>query len=72
MECCNDCQHQDRKHAYYGKDGKVVDKTQYSIECEKHSCEKIGDDYYSKKAFETHFRIVTLPQRSQRAQRFLN
>ena len=40
------CQYYDGK--YYGKDGKVVDKTQYSIECEKHSCEKVGDTYFGK------------------------
>lgn len=33
---------------YYGKDGKVVDKTTYSIQCESHTCEKVGDKYFGK------------------------
>ena len=33
---------------YYGIDGRIVDKTTYSIECEKHSCEKVGDKYFGR------------------------
>ena len=33
---------------YYGRNGKVVDKITYSIECEKHTCEKVGDVYFGK------------------------
>lgn len=33
---------------YYGKDGKIVDKTTFSIQCEKHVCEKVGDTYFGK------------------------
>ena len=33
---------------YYDKAGKVVDKTTYSIQCEKHSCEKVGDKYFGR------------------------
>lgn len=33
---------------YYGKDGKIVDKTTFSIQCEKHSCEKVGDTYFGR------------------------
>jgi len=31
---------------YYGKDGSVVDKDTYSIQCEKHVCDKVGDVYF--------------------------
>ena len=31
---------------YYGKDGKEVDKTTYSIQCEPHKCEKVGSVYF--------------------------
>ena len=34
--------------AYYGKDGKEVDKVQYEKECATHKCEIIGDTYYGK------------------------
>lgn len=34
--------------AYFGKDGKEVDKVQYQKECVSHSCEIIGDTYYGK------------------------
>ncbi len=34
--------------AYYGKDGKEVDKVQYEKECVTHSCEIVGDTYYGK------------------------
>ena len=34
--------------AAYDKDGNIVDKTEYSIQCEKHSCEIIGDKYFDK------------------------
>ena len=34
--------------AYYGKDGKEVDKVQYEKECITHSCEIVGDTYYGK------------------------
>ena len=33
---------------YYGKNGKVVDKTTYSIQCKKHACEKVGNTYFGK------------------------
>ena len=33
---------------YYGIDGKIVDQTTYSIQCEKHTCEKVGDKYFGK------------------------
>ena len=32
--------------AYYGKDGKEVDKVQYDKECLAHTCEIVGDTYY--------------------------
>ncbi len=32
--------------AYYGKDGKEVDKVQYEKECSTHQCEIVGDTYY--------------------------
>ena len=34
--------------AYYGKDGKEVDKVQYETECSTHSCEIVGDTYFGK------------------------
>ena len=34
--------------AYYGKDGKEVDKVQYEKECVTHSCEIVGDTFYGK------------------------
>ncbi len=34
--------------AYYGKDGKEVDKVQYEKECTSHSCEIVGDVYYGQ------------------------
>ena len=33
---------------YYGRDGSVVDKTTYSIQCERHVCEKVGDVYFGR------------------------
>ena len=33
---------------YYGIDGSVVDKTTYSIQCERHVCEKVGDVYFGR------------------------
>ena len=40
------CQYTNGK--YYDKDGNVTDKTTYSIQCEKHTCEKVGDTYFGK------------------------
>lgn len=34
--------------AYYGQDGKEVDKVQYETECATHSCEIVGDAYFGK------------------------
>jgi len=34
--------------AYYGKNGKEVDKVQYEKECVTHSCEIVGDTYYGE------------------------
>ncbi len=31
---------------YFGKDGTEVDRTLYSIQCEKHVCEKVGNTYF--------------------------
>ena len=31
---------------YYDKNGKVTDKTTYSIQCEPHTCEKVGNTYF--------------------------
>lgn len=33
---------------YYDKNGKVTDKTTYSIQCESHTCEKVGNTYFGK------------------------
>ena len=33
---------------YYDKNGKVTDKTTYSIQCEPHTCEKVGNTYFGK------------------------
>ena len=32
--------------AYYGKEGKEVDKVQYEKECATHTCEIVGNTYY--------------------------
>ena len=37
---------------YYGKNGNIVDKTTYRIECEKPVCEKLGNKYFGKKGNE--------------------
>lgn len=34
--------------AYYGKDGKEVDKVQYEKECATHKCEIVGESYFGK------------------------
>ncbi len=34
--------------AYFGKDGKEVDKVQYEKECATHKCEIVGDTYYGE------------------------
>ena len=40
------CEYANNK--YYDKNGKVVDKTTYSIQCESHKCEKVGSVYFGK------------------------
>lgn len=40
--------------AYYGKNGKEVDKVQYEKECVTHSCEIVGDTYYDENGNEVN------------------
>lgn len=40
------CEHRGDK--YYGKDGSIITKEEYEIQCESHVCEKIGNRYFGK------------------------
>ena len=40
------CEHHDDK--YYGRDGSLVTKEEYEIQCESHVCEIIGNRYFGK------------------------